>query len=203
MLVLVGAIAHAQGIDRVELMNGPAREQPIRRIILHATGGPSCDPAISHRSGTLDGIVTYFLEREDGLSVHYVIGRDGTVVSMVPEEQVASHAFRSNLDSIGIELVNRGDGLDLFAPEQIEAVTELLGGLMRRHRLPPGSVTTHDAVDSRWFLCDGLRGREVSAETPNARKRNPDPGDAFPLDAVVAAASHRAQQRASASAPAP
>jgi len=77
----------------------------ISLIVLHYTA-----------SGSLDATVRWFQDPEAKASAHYVIGRDGTIVRMVPEEKKAYHAGESewngrkdaNQFSIGIELVNWG-----------------------------------------------------------------------------------------------
>jgi|GEM_PF-1581147 len=77
----------------------------ISLVVLHYTA-----------SGSLEATVPWFQNPEAKVSAHYVIGRDGTIVRMVPEEKKAYHAGKSewngqkdvNRFSIGIELVNWG-----------------------------------------------------------------------------------------------
>jgi N-acetyl-anhydromuramyl-L-alanine amidase AmpD len=47
----------------------------------------------------------FFRPESRKVSIHYVIGRDGSVIKMVPENRVAYHAGNANASSIGIELV--------------------------------------------------------------------------------------------------
>ena len=83
------------------------------------------------------------------VSAHYLIDRDGTVLSLVPEEARAWHAGAGawrgagdvNSRSIGIELVN--SGAEPFAEPQMAALERLLGDLMQRHALPPEAVIGH------------------------------------------------------------
>ncbi|MBI4441638.1 N-acetylmuramoyl-L-alanine amidase [Candidatus Woesearchaeota archaeon] len=70
-------------------------------LIIHCTEGPSAQSAI----GAL---------QDRGLSIHYIIERDGRVLKETPEGKVAYHAGNSrisnmNARSIGIELVNWGE----------------------------------------------------------------------------------------------
>jgi N-acetylmuramoyl-L-alanine amidase len=81
------------------------RKRDISTIVIHYTSG--C---------TLDGAVSWFKNPKAKVSAHYVIGRDGTIIQMVNNEDTAWHAGRSewngvkwvNQFSIGIELVNWG-----------------------------------------------------------------------------------------------
>lgn len=83
------------------------------------------------------------------VSAHYLIDRDGTVLSLVPEEARAWHAGAGewrgagdvNSRSIGIELVN--SGAEPFAEPQMAALERLLADLMHRHALPPAAVIGH------------------------------------------------------------
>jgi len=79
---------------------------PIRALIYHFTAGPR-----------LDGTVRYFKRNDRKVSSHYVIGKDGTIVQMVPLSRSAHHAGKGRLEgcggsvnrcSIGIEIVNWG-----------------------------------------------------------------------------------------------
>jgi N-acetyl-anhydromuramyl-L-alanine amidase AmpD len=87
------------------------------------------------------------------VSAHYVVGKDGEVVKMVPLSEAAWHAGRSrhpvgggavNLRSVGIELVNRNDGKDPYPAAQIDALTELIGEL--RKALPIRYLYSHARV---------------------------------------------------------
>lgn len=83
------------------------------------------------------------------VSAHYLIDRDGTVLSLVDEEARAWHAGAGawggagdvNSRSIGIELVN--SGAEPFAERQMLALEELLAQVMARHGLGPQSVIAH------------------------------------------------------------
>ncbi len=159
---------------------GKPRQQPVRQIVVHATGGPDCDASRSFRGGTLTGIVQHFLQNQGRISIHYVIGRDGKIVAMVPESEVAFHVRGHNQDSIGIELVNDGDGRDPFADAQIAALIDLLRGLLARHGLTIDAIKSHDELDDSTIVCDGV-----------TIKRKQDPGLAFPWPRVLSALDTR------------
>ena len=138
--------------------NFDERMLPITMIVLHYTGmvdGPAAvarlrDPAAK-------------------VSAHYVVEEDGTVIRMVAEDKRAWHAGQShwrgitdiNSASIGIEIVNPGHefGYRPFAPEQIDAVIQLVSDIKGRHGVGRGDVVGHSDIAPR-------------------RKR--DPGELFP-----------------------
>lgn len=156
-------------------------------IVLHATGGPSCNPALDFDGGTLATTIRHF--RSGPLSAHYLIGRDGTLAQMVDSDFVAYHAGANNAHSIGIELVNDGDGRDPFSFEQLTHLYELLTYLMGRYELTTADVKTHAELDARYMLCQPPSIRPitagVTASTPGARKVKQDPGPLLPWGAFV------------------
>jgi N-acetyl-anhydromuramyl-L-alanine amidase AmpD len=88
-----------------------------------------------------------------GYSYHYLIDKNGDIIQCVSPAHVAFHAGTSdgpqgsgvNEYSIGVSLVNRNDGTDPFATEQIQAATELLAKL--KSKFPNLKfVTTHAAI---------------------------------------------------------
>jgi N-acetylmuramoyl-L-alanine amidase len=83
------------------------------------------------------------------VSAHYLIGEEGAVVRLVPEEMRAWHAGAGewggrgdvNSRSIGIELQN--DGRSPFPERQMAALERMLGGVMERWGIPPEGVIAH------------------------------------------------------------
>lgn len=79
--------------------------QKVEVVILHFTAGPR-----------LEGTVNYFKSNSSQVSAHFVVGKDGRTVQMVPLDRAAHHAGKSalpgiasvNRSSIGIEIVNWG-----------------------------------------------------------------------------------------------
>ncbi|MBT3218644.1 MAG: N-acetylmuramoyl-L-alanine amidase [Proteobacteria bacterium] len=181
-------------VDRVVSVVGAPRAQPIDIVVLHSTGGPDCDPRFAFRTSALDSMVNYFANRNDGISIHYVIGRDGTVVSMVPETQVAHHVRGANNRSIGIEMINNGDGNDPYPEAQVRRATDLLEDILRRNSLPPDAISTHAALDTRYVECSQNSDESWTTTNNNegrGQRRRIDPGPAFPLNAVRTAIQER------------
>jgi N-acetylmuramoyl-L-alanine amidase len=85
--------------------HSPRKAKEITAIIYHYTAG-----------GSQEGTVKQFQDRASKVSAHYVLGRDGKIVQMVPLDLAAWHAGVSKLDgadavnnfSIGIEICNFG-----------------------------------------------------------------------------------------------
>ena len=126
---------------------------------------------VLHYTGMMDGAsaIARLADPEAKVSAHYVVAEDGQVVRMVDEAHRAWHAGRSwwrgtsdiNSASIGIEIVNPGHefGYRPFPEAQIDAVIELLAGIMERHSITRGNVVGHSDV---------------------APARKEDPGELFP-----------------------
>ncbi|NEX19659.1 N-acetylmuramoyl-L-alanine amidase [Thiorhodococcus mannitoliphagus] len=147
-----------------------AEAREIDLIVIHATGGPGCKQGkLWHApGGTLTSIRRYFAKNPN-IGYHYLIGRDGTIVAGTPESRIAHHARGHNKGSIGIELVNDGDGRDPFPEAQIDALIGLLKRLDRTYDISPSQVKGHSELDNRSFECGGRR-----------YKQKIDPGGAFP-----------------------
>lgn len=163
-------------------IDGPQRTYPVKNIIVHATGGPVCNEkgqVTYSNPGTTSGIAKY-LERDRVLGIHYIAGRDGYIYQSISEDQVANHSAGTdpatsvayNATTIGIELINRGDGADPYPEAQVRNACTLLGDIAFRYGLSENDVIGHEDIDSRTFTCGGK---------PYATKQ--DPGAAFPWDA--------------------
>lgn len=155
--------------------SGRPRRSPPDMVVLHSTGGPTCDPAgrpIWVPAGEL-GDNLRVIEAHPRLGVHYMIDRHGTVVASVPEMQVAHHVLTYSERSLGIELINDGDGIDPFPEAQLTALVVLLRDLTRRYPIGPSGIRRHSDLDPGHMPCAPERRRKV------------DPGAAFPFEAVV------------------
>ena len=103
------------------------------------------DTVVVHATvfNTLDEVIRHFGSEASQVSAHYTIDRDGRTACHVPETMRAWHAGQSRMAdgrtavndfSIGIELVNRNDGLDPFPETQLEALRSLLRASGCGHR---------------------------------------------------------------------
>ena len=122
-----------------------------------------------------EGTLSWLEDERSEVSYHYLIGRDGEVYRIVPEDRKAWHAGRShwkgreidgsvNPISIGVAFAN--DGTELYRDAQMQIGGELIADIMARYRIPPADVRGHFEV------------------SPG---RKSDPWDHFPWPALFAA----------------
>jgi len=121
------------------------RQLPIAMVVLHYTGMQSGAAAID-----------WLANPESGVSAHYVVAEDGTVLRMVDETKRAWHAGRSywrgiadvNSASIGIEIVNPGHefGYVPFPAAQMDAVHQLVADIVAHHAIRPANVVGHSCI---------------------------------------------------------
>lgn len=140
--------------------------------------GTKIDTIVLHHtaSSNIEGVIKWFNMPESQVSAHYTVGKDGSIVQHVSTYHRAWHAGRSvdkrgienvNNYSVGIEIVNKGDGSEPYPPEQVEAVFRLCRTLMRyRHKevvqivshefiaVPPGRK--NDPINYPWESLDPL-----------------------------------------------
>jgi N-acetyl-anhydromuramyl-L-alanine amidase AmpD len=127
--------------------NGTVRVAPISALVLHYTN-----------TMTLDAALRWYSDPQTHDSVHYVVGRDGRLVQMVEERNVAWHAGRSSMHpqhpkhdprrepnvnafSIGIALVGCADSG--FTDRQLAALYQLVELLVVRYKILPDRVVGH------------------------------------------------------------
>lgn len=100
--------------------------------------------------GSFGATVRWFRSPRSRVSAHYVVGRDGSLAQMVPDDRVAWHAGNGwvNRHSIGIE--HEGyTGIDgTFTDAEYRASARLVAALLRRYRIPAdrSHVIGHDQV---------------------------------------------------------
>lgn len=155
---------------------GPMRKQAVDMVVIHSTGGPTCDAtsgkAVWVKAGTLRDNLRN-IEAHPRLGIHYMIDRDGTLQASVPEDRVAHHVFKYSAHSIAIELINDGDGRDPFPEPQLDALVKLLRDIAQRRGIGPAGIKRHSDLDHAMLKCDRSQRRKV------------DPGTAFPYQVVV------------------
>jgi N-acetylmuramoyl-L-alanine amidase len=112
---------------------------------------------VLHYTGSLtaESPIRWFQNKASAVSAHYVVGRDGKIVQMVHEEDVAWHAGHSamapravppgepnvNDFSIGIEMVGTMDSG--FTDRQLASVYELVAQIVSRYQIHPDRVVGH------------------------------------------------------------
>lgn len=159
---------------KIEVKNSPhqsARPAGVkpRVIVLHA------DVAASHLSS-----INWIMNPDSKVSYHAIIGRDGSITQLVPDEKKAWHCGVSswggvpnvNDFSIGICFSNWNDGKEPYTPAAILAGVDLVAGKMRHWNIPPQNIVTHAAI-----------------ALPKGRKT--DPGPLFPLEGFMTAVRNR------------
>ena len=143
--------------------NWDERALPVTMAVLHYTEMESAEAALERLT-----------DPDAKVSAHYLIGEDGEVVRLVPEDKRAWHAGASfwrghrdvNSASIGIELQHPGHALGYreFADAQVEALVPLLNRIVLTHDIPRANVVGHSDV---------------------APARKTDPGELFPWDRLA------------------
>ncbi len=153
-------------------------------VVIHYTAMATCAEALERLCDPLAEV-----------SAHYVIDSDGTVLSLVAEQDRAWHAGAGkwggrgdvNSRSIGVELANRGDAP--FAAPQMAALERVLHGILDRWSLPPQAVIGHSDMapgrkgdpgprfDWRRLALGGLSVWPDLAQSGDAQSGDAQPGD--------------------------
>ena len=116
-------------------------ERTLKYIIIHYTGMKSQKVAIKRLQSKVVKV-----------STHYLISKRGVIYQMVKDQHVAWHAGKSkwgndknlNLNSIGIELVNKGD--EKFPFLQIKSLCMLIKYLKNKHKIHKKYVLGHSHI---------------------------------------------------------
>ncbi|MEM5528155.1 N-acetylmuramoyl-L-alanine amidase [Gammaproteobacteria bacterium AS21] len=154
-----------------------ARVQAVDTIVLHAIGGPYCANGLVRNSPAKGDARQWFefFNSHRVLSIHYIVDREGVVLSHVPEHKIANHTLGWNGRSIGIELVNNGDHLDEYSVQQIRSLKILVQGVLSRHpHLTKDRVFRHSDLDKSVLKCAAVE-----------YKRKQDPGARFDYQGFI------------------
>jgi N-acetylmuramoyl-L-alanine amidase len=160
-------------------------------IVLHYTAQTSTDGAVRSLSDPARKV-----------SAHFVLGRDGELVQLVPLNKVAWHAGRSswkgrsgyNKYSIGIEIVNAGPLVE--SPDETYRTwykkvipkdqVEYAGSFLSTEAPLYWHAYTKVQMDACWELCATLIEmygiKEIVGHEEISPGRKTDPGPVFPLD---------------------
>ena len=133
-------------------------KKAIKFIIIHYTGMQSQIESIKRLK-----------DPKIKVSCHYLIGRNGEIIQMVKDKNVAWHAGRSkwkrfvnlNNKSIGIELVNKGHefGYQNYTLKQVKSLILLCKDLKKKYSIRKENILGHSDI---------------------APLRKVDPGEKFP-----------------------
>lgn len=172
LAAVAGALCTAAVIDAAHASRHGTKRDRVAEIIVHATGGPFCQRGQVKFTPAGDvATMKRFFERSGGVSIHYIVGPDGEVAKSVPENEIAFHAREHNDTSIGVELINAGDGAEPYPEAQLLALTKLIKGIRERWNIPISEVKGHEDVDRSTIRCGGQFVR-----------RKQDPGPQFPWE---------------------
>ena len=138
----------------------PKKRTPkqIKFIIFHYTGMRGESQAINRLTNI-----------QSEVSCHYLIKKNGEIITMVPDLYIAWHAGKSfwgkhkslNQNSIGIEITNPGHDFNYkkFSKKQISSLLKLSKFLIKKYKINPKNILGHSDV---------------------ALDRKKDPGEKFP-----------------------
>ena len=176
MIGLVLAALTVTTSDAEARHTGNVRTQTIDMVVIHSTGGPTCDAVTGKPiwvgAGTLEENLRQ-IEADPKLGIHYMIDRDGTLRASVPEDQMVHHVFHYSGRSIAIELINEGDGHDPFPDAQLASLVKLLRDIQQRRGITREGIKRHSDLDHALLSCDRTQRRKV------------DPGAAFPYQSIL------------------
>ena len=176
VLALLLAMLAFASADAQARSSGLLRTEPITMVVIHSTGGPTCDAQTGKpiwvAAGTLEENMRH-IEAHPRLGIHYMIDRSGRLRASVPEDQIAHHIFRYSTRSLAIELVNDGDGRDPFPQAQLDSLVSLLRDIKQRRGITREGIQRHSDLDMGLMPCDKSQRRKV------------DPGAAYPHEEIL------------------
>lgn len=178
-------------IERPSPNHGPRPAgKPVDILLLHYTD-------MVRISETLDRLC----DPDAQVSAHYLVGEDGRIWSMVPEDRRAWHAGVSwwdgdsdvNSRSIGVEIANPGHshGYRGFPDIQMAAVESLCRGILARHPIPPHRVLGHSDVSPGRKIDPGHRfdWRRLASRGIGLWPTSAPPADLSPSEIAAALAT--------------
>lgn len=191
VILEIGPDHWLKGVKRQPLIDGGP--MPVRRFLVeHFTGGWTDAAAVM---------------KERGVSAHFIVKRDGSIIQCVPCNRVAYHAGRSkwkdpktgitydglNDCAIGIEIENCGDlERDIYPKTMGELAGKPIprleaahphGGPAKRWEVYPeaqvAAVTLLSKVLVKRYNLDDVLGHQDASPG-----RKTDPGPAFPMNSI-------------------
>ncbi|MCK6559602.1 peptidoglycan recognition protein family protein [bacterium] len=109
---------------------------------------------------------------EVNVAIHFLVGQDGSILRLMPENWMARHCIGLNYEAIGVENVGGQNGLDNLTSQQVEANIKLVRYLVQKFPTLEYLIGHHEYLE---FVGHPLwRERD-----PNYRTEKIDPGDRF------------------------
>lgn len=144
-------ISNKYNLDRLKLLNRYYRFIPSPNYDQRTGGCVDC--IVFHATATdrLNPVINEFKNKRSELSAHYIVGKDGTIVQMVPLECRAWHAGVSSYNgkrnvndfSIGIELVNLNDGKDKYTDAQYRSLVKIIHQIRSKCEISNDHIVSH------------------------------------------------------------
>lgn len=139
-------------------------------VVIHATrSGQSMNP------NELEGTLNWFKNPTAEVSAHWLVGRNGQKIRIIPDSRQAWHAGEHNAAMFGIEL-EQGVSADGFTPPQMAALAAICRGYVSDFGVAP--------VHTRIVTKGGFIGHEETIQGRRVGKT--DPGPNFDWDFFVA-----------------
>ena len=170
-------VEHLSYVERLE----QRQLEVVEVVVIHATETPDLRTAKEFAEQI------HYQGSQTGNSGHYYVDLDGTVYEYVPTDRVAHHVANYNLNTIGIELVNRGrfpywfdtnsQQWDAIYPQaQLDALYQLVEMLKLKHA-NVSQIARHSDLDPRLVPASNDENQQV--------RRKLDPGTTFPWETFV------------------
>lgn len=169
--------------------NSEPRNTPITHVIIHFISNAAAKP---HDPYDLEDILSLYVEA--GVSAHYMIGREGEIYQLVPEDRIAYHAGKGHLPNFPHYRDRLNDyaiGIELMAVGTKDEMRAMLDDA-RYDAIRPAHVGFTDAqYDALDRLLDDILTRYPAIERNRdhiigheeyAPGRKTDPGSLFDWD---------------------
>jgi N-acetylmuramoyl-L-alanine amidase len=174
-------------------------DQAIRSPNYSLRGGQSISMIVLHATvGSARSALAWLTNPAARVSTHYLIDKSGHIYQLVADEYCAWHAGHAswhgqtaiNEMSLGIELENANDGRDVYPPEQIGALQQLIQAKATQYRIAPDMITRHldiavprgrktDPAGFPWAEFIGRLFPQVTPPDDRAPRPAPNPQPAF------------------------
>jgi N-acetylmuramoyl-L-alanine amidase len=167
-----GDMTHAamkKALDKVSGPTGPTKPDPKPGVFkkppvinapspnFNSRNGMDIDTIVLHHTASNNGAgdLAHLRDPKAEVSAHYMVDRDGKIYQLVNDSKRAWHAGKAELHgvptdvngrSIGIEIVNAGDGKTPFTEAQYKSLTQLVGYLKQEYKVPMNNIVGHKDV---------------------------------------------------------